>query len=232
MTHFARQAPSGVKPPPPPSAVVGMVGGGQLARMTAQAAISLGIELRILSADANDPAVTAGAAHILGSPHDLQALQHFAAGCDVLTYDHENVPINHQRALHQAGSRLAPPPEAALFGLDNLHARRKMQAQHFPVPPFGYARSVAEVDHFAAEHGWPLVAKTPRGGYDGRGVWILHDSSQAQHLLRTVSHGLLLEPKVDLITEIAVVVARSAVGEIRAYPAVQTVQRDGCAAKY
>lgn len=227
MTPTTQLAASGVKPPPPPSAVVGMVGGGQLARMTAQAAISLGIELRILSAEANDPAVTAGAKHVLGSPHDLNALQHFAAGCDVVTYDHEHVPFQHQQVLHQTGSRLAPPPEAALFGQDKLHARRVMTASEFPVPPFGYARSAADIDRFVADHGWPLIAKTPRGGYDGRGVWTLRDMAQAQQLLATHSEGVLLEPQLDIRTEIAVLVGRSAAGETSSYPAVETVQRDG-----
>jgi 5-(carboxyamino)imidazole ribonucleotide synthase len=220
-------ASTGQRPKPPASAVVGMVGGGQLARMTAQAAISLGIELRILSTDPCDSALTAGAEHVLGSPQDLNALKDFAAGCDVVTYDHEHVPFHHQQALYDHGVRLAPPPHAALFGQDKLHARRTMKAQHCPVPDFVHARSHAEIGRFAADHGWPLVAKTSRGGYDGRGVWILHDSSQARHLLRKLSQGLLLEPKLDISTEIAVLVSRSPTGETKIYPAVETVQRDG-----
>jgi 5-(carboxyamino)imidazole ribonucleotide synthase len=224
---FGSAASTDQRPKPPASAVVGMVGGGQLARMTAQAAISLGIELRILSTDPCDSAVTAGAQHVLGSPQDLEALKAFAAGCDVVTYDHEHVPFHHQQTLHDNGARLAPPPNAALFGQDKLHARRTMKAQSLPVPPFAYAQSVADIDRFAGHHGWPLVAKAPRGGYDGRGVWILADSSQAQHRLLTSTQGLLLEPKLDIITEIAVLVTRSPTGETKTYPAVETVQRDG-----
>jgi 5-(carboxyamino)imidazole ribonucleotide synthase len=207
--------------------VVAMVGAGQLARMTHQAAIALGVELRVLATREDEPAVTAGARPVIGSPDRLEDLRRLVAGADVVTFDHEQVPAEHLAALEAGGVRLAPSARAKLFAQDKSHARRELAARGLPIPPFVHARTRADLEGFAADHGWPLMGKTPRGGYDGRGVFPLPDLETAAAKLAESPDGLLLEPHLTLERELAVLVARSATGESVAYPVVETVQRDG-----
>ncbi len=208
-----------------PAARVAMVGAGQLARMTHQAAIDLGIELRVLAADDGEPAVRAGAAHMIGSADDLEDLRRLAQDCAVVTFDHERIPPEHLRTLERDGIPLAPGHGAKLLAQDKLHARRELARLGFPVPPFADARTQEDADQFAAVHGWPLIGKAPRGGYDGRGVWTLDDPAAVEALLDQVPDGLVLEPRLAIERELAILVARSATGQLVAYPVVETVQR-------
>jgi len=208
------------------SATVAMVGAGQLARMTQQAAIALGVRLRVLAAGPGEPAVAAGAQCVLGDPADLECLRELAQGAEVLTLDHERVPPEHLHALERDGVALEPCAAAALFGQDKLHARRELSRRGFPVPEFAHARSREEVASFAAAHGWPLIAKAPRGGYDGRGVWTLAGPADAHELLTALPDGLLVEPELRIECELAVLLARSRSGECVCYEPVQTLQRD------
>lgn len=205
--------------------VVAMVGAGQLARMTQQAAIALGVRLRVL-ANGGDCAVDAGAECVTGAPDRLDDLRTLAAGADVLTYDHEGVPPEHLAALEAEGVRLAPSATAKLLAQDKLHARRELAHAGFPVPAYAHARSEADVADFAAEHGWPLVAKAPRGGYDGRGVNTLAGPQNVPDALAGQPDGLLLEPHLQIERELAVLVARSPTGEAIAYPVVETIQHE------
>ena len=206
---------------------VAMVGAGQLARMTQQAAIALGVKLTVLAGGEDDPAVQAGAQSHLGTAAALEDLRAIARTAPVLTFDHERVDPESLAALESEGMTLAPCAAAHLFAQDKLHQRRELAALGFPVPPFHHARTTGEADAFAGEHGWPVVGKPPRGGYDGKGVFILENLEETAALLRAHSDGLLLEPLLDLEAEIAVLVARSRSGEIRTYPVIQTVQVDG-----
>jgi 5-(carboxyamino)imidazole ribonucleotide synthase len=216
------------EPPRPPlaSAVVAMVGAGQLARMTHQAAIALGVELRVLAGRDDEPAVRAGASYRLGSPDRLDDLRALAAGADVVTFDHEGIDPEHLAALEAEGVPLAPGAAAKLLAQDKLHARHRFAQLGYPVPPFAHARTQDAVVAFAAEHGWPLIGKAPRGGYDGRGVFVLDDAAAAARVLALQPDGLVLEPHLPIVRELAIVVARSATGERVAYPVAETVQRD------
>jgi 5-(carboxyamino)imidazole ribonucleotide synthase len=206
--------------------IVAMVGAGQLARMTQQAAIALGVELRVLTDDAQAPAVSAGARQVPGSPDRLADLRALADGADVVTFDHEGIAPEDLARLEAEGVPLAPSAGAKRLAQDKLHARRELAALGFPVPPFAHARTRAEVEAFAAAHGWPLVGKAPRGGYDGRGVFGLGGLEAAERALGDHEGGLLLEPHLAIERELAVLVARSASGERVAYPVVESVQRD------
>jgi 5-(carboxyamino)imidazole ribonucleotide synthase len=212
----------------PFSASVGMVGAGQLARMTQQAAIGLEIDLRVLAERDDEPAVLAGAAPVIGRPGDLDALRALAAVSDVVTFDHEQIPLEHLAALEAEGVRLAPRAAGKRLAQDKLHARQELSARGFPLPPFTLARTRDEAQRFADAHGgWPLIAKTPRGGYDGRGVFVLDSLQDAGRELATRPNGLILEPKLELTRELAALVAANQDGQIATYPVVQTVQEDG-----
>ncbi len=210
---------------------VGMVGGGQLARMTHQAAVALGQTLRVLATSPDDSAALVTPDVELGHHTDLAALRTFAQGCDVVTFDHEHVPNEHIHALVAEGHTVYPGADALQFAQDKAAMRRQLAALGAPVPPFAVLDSfdASAVEQFGGEHGWPVVAKSARGGYDGRGVWVLPDSSAVVAAAEALSRSgeLVLEPFIAMRRELAAVVARSPFGQAAAWPVVQTVQSDG-----
>ena len=207
--------------------VVGIVGGGQLARMTHQAAIALGQSLRVMAASADDGAALVAADTLVGHHTDLHALRRFAKDCDVVTFDHEHVPGEHIRALAAEGVVLRPGADALRFAQDKRAMRERLGELGVPVPAWRPVASAAEIGDFAAEVGGPpVVAKAIRGGYDGRGVWVLAEPGDADRLV-TAGVELIVEEAVRLRRELAVMVARSPWGQVAAYPVVETVQRDG-----
>ncbi|TDD51443.1 5-(carboxyamino)imidazole ribonucleotide synthase [Saccharopolyspora elongata] len=210
--------------------VVGMIGGGQLARMTHQAAIPLGQSLKVLATSADDAAALVAPNVEIGHHADLEALKNFAQGCDVVTFDHEHVPGEHLRALAASGVSVQPGPDALLHAQDKLVMRRKLAELGLPVPPFAEVTSVGDALEFGAEHGWPCVLKTARGGYDGRGVWVLDTPDSAKRTVTELLESgsrLLVEQCVPLRRELAALVARSPFGQGAAWPLVETVQEDG-----
>ncbi|WP_200209356.1 5-(carboxyamino)imidazole ribonucleotide synthase [Micromonospora coerulea] len=210
--------------------VVGMVGGGQLARMTHQAAIALGQSLRVLALAPDDGAALVAADVQYGDHTDLAALRTFAKGCDVVTFDHEHVPTEHIRALADEGVKLFPPADALLHAQDKRVMRERLGELGAPNPAWRPVTAQADLVAFGDELGWPVVLKAARGGYDGRGVWLVDDAAQAAELGATLLAGgtsLIVEERVALRRELAVQVARSPFGQVAAYPVVETVQRDG-----
>ncbi|WP_432420337.1 5-(carboxyamino)imidazole ribonucleotide synthase [Nocardia neocaledoniensis] len=215
-----------------PSAMptVTMVGGGQLARMTHQAAVALGQRLRVLAERPDDPAAQVTPEVVLGSHSDLSALRKAAVGSHALTFDHEHVPTEHLDVLVAEGVNVAPPPQALIYAQDKLAMRTKLSELGLPVPAFVEVTAPADAIAFGDEHGWPFVLKAVRGGYDGRGVWMPADATEAERLVtEQLAHGvqLLAEAKVDLARELSAMVARSPFGQAATWPVVETVQRNG-----
>ena len=207
-----------------------MVGGGQLARMTHQAAIALGQTLRVLAASPDDPAARVTPDVVIGAHTDLDALRKAAAGADALTFDHEHVPTELLEKLVADGVNVAPPPSALIHAQDKLVMRRRLEALGASVPRFAEVTEPADVDAFAARVDAPLVVKTVRGGYDGRGVTLARDVAEAREVAgRYLADGaaVLVEEKVAMRRELAALAARSPFGQGAAWPVVQTVQRDG-----
>jgi 5-(carboxyamino)imidazole ribonucleotide synthase len=207
-----------------------MIGGGQLARMTHQAAIALGQTLRVLAAAPDDPAAQVSPDVVLGAHTDIEALRRAAAGADALTFDHEHVPTELLEKLVAEGVKVAPPPEALIHAQDKLVMRRRLQALAAPVPRFAEVTTVDDVDDFAKLVGGPIVVKTVRGGYDGRGVILARDVAEAREAAgRYLADGVavLVEERVAMRRELSALVARSPFGQGAAWPIVQTVQRDG-----
>jgi 5-(carboxyamino)imidazole ribonucleotide synthase len=207
--------------------VVAMVGGGQLARMTHQAAIALGQSLRVLAVDPDDSAALIAADVRQGDHRDLAALRALADGATVVTFDHEHVPTEHLRALEADGVRVAPGPGALVHAQDKLVLRRRLAEAGEPQPAWAAVRSVADVVAFAdAGAGWPVVVKTPRGGYDGRGVFVVGGPDDVEGLFDEYDE-LLVERRVPMVRELAALVARSPFGQVAVWPVVETVQQDG-----
>ncbi|SHN85043.1 5-(carboxyamino)imidazole ribonucleotide synthase [Geodermatophilus obscurus] len=206
--------------------VVAMVGGGQLARMTHQAAVALGQSLRVLSTGPDESAALVAADVRLGDHRDLDALLALAEGATVVTFDHEHVPTEHLCALEAAGHRVAPGPDALVHAQDKLVLRRALAAAGEPQPVWAEVASVAEVAAFGDRHGWPVVVKTPRGGYDGRGVFVVDGVDDVAGLFGRYD-VLLVEQRVPMVRELSALVARSPFGQVAVWPVVETVQRDG-----
>ncbi len=211
--------------------VVGVVGGGQLARMMQQPAIALGIGLRVLATSVQDSASQAVRDVRIGEHDDLEALRAFAAGCDVVTFDHEHVPPVHLEALEAEGVRVRPGPGALVHAQDKIVMREALSAAGVPCPRWAVVSHVADVAEFAALAGWPVVLKASRGGYDGRGVWVLEDISAVAAVweVTPLPSGArwLAEECVDFVQELCAQVARSPHGQAVAYPVVRTVQTGG-----
>lgn len=207
-------------------APVGMVGGGQLARMTYQAGIALGLTMPVLAERPDDSAALIGAGTVIGSPQSLEALRDFARRCEVVTFDHELVPAQHLAALEAEGAVLRPGARTMRFAQDKAYQREVLGALGIPVPFNRRVASIDELAMFGDELGWPCVVKAITGGYDGRGVWIFEEPGQAKELFAT-GREFLAESFVPIDREIAVLVARRPNGETVIYPAVETVQIDG-----
>jgi 5-(carboxyamino)imidazole ribonucleotide synthase len=206
--------------------VVGMVGGGQLSRMTHQAAISLGLSLRVLADATHDSAALVANGVVVGEHTSLEDLRAFAAGCEVVTFDHEHVPGPLVEALEELGHQVHPGSVALRHAQDKLVMRERLAAMGVPVPPFTPVATRRDVEGFARHVGWPLVLKAATGGYDGKGVWVVEDGAQAQEVLDS-GLRILAEQRVALRRELAAVVARSPYGQAAAWPVVETVQQDG-----
>jgi len=206
-----------------------MVGGGQLARMTSQAAAGLGVGFRVLAAEASDSAAQVAAGTQLGDYRSLADLRAFAAGCDVLTFDHEHVPGPHLEALERDGAKVRPDAGALRSTQDKLATRERMARMGIACPRFAPARTLEQVEAFAGGS-WPVVLKAVSGGYDGKGVWVCETAAEAADALASgLAHGigLMAEEYVNFDRELAVLAARSPHRQGAVYPVVQTVQRDG-----
>jgi len=206
--------------------VVGMVGGGQLSRMTHQAGIALGLSLRVLADATHDSAAQVANGVSLGAHTSLEDLMAFAEGCEVVTFDHEHVPGELIRALEDKGHTVHPGSAALLHAQDKLVMRTRLTDLGAPVPPFAAVATADELTAFADEHGWPVVLKAATGGYDGKGVWVVQSADEAAPVLAS-GVRLLAEQHVPLVRELAAVVARSPYGQAAAWPVVETVQQDG-----
>lgn len=205
-----------------------MVGAGQLARMTAQAAIPLGVSLQVLAASPDDAAALITGT-VPGSHDSMPDLLAFAERCEVVTFDHEHVPPEHLAALVEKGHRLHPRPAALRCAQDKTAMRTRLGELGVQVPPWQPVSDRADLDAFAERYGWPVVVKAVRGGYDGRGVWVLPDAAAAAELVAAVAAGteFMVEAFQPLRRELAVLVARSPGGEVATWPIIETVQRDG-----
>ncbi|MDH6628059.1 5-(carboxyamino)imidazole ribonucleotide synthase [Streptomyces sp. LBL] len=232
--------------------VVGMVGGGQLARMTHEAGIPLGIRFKLLSDTPQDSAAQVVSDVVIGDYRDLDTLREFARGCDVITFDHEHVPTEHLRALEAEGIPVRPGPDALVHAQDKGVMRARLDAIGVPCPRHRIVSDPQDVAAFAAEglpggsggsggsdgsggsegsegsegDGFPVVLKTVRGGYDGKGVWVVNNVAEAEEPFRA-GVPVLAEEKVDFVRELAANVVRSPHGQAVAYPVVESQQVNG-----
>ncbi|WP_144877202.1 5-(carboxyamino)imidazole ribonucleotide synthase [Microbacterium sp. 1.5R] len=210
---------------------VGVIGGGQLARMMIAPAVEIGLDLRVLAESEGMSARIAATA--VGDYRDLDTVKAFVKDVDVVTFDHEHVPQEILRALVADGVSVHPGPDALQFAQDKLVMRARLAELGVPQPDWAPVRDAAELQAFLDAHGGSGVVKTPRGGYDGKGVRVVRAADEAQDWIDALPAGdaLLVEELVGFVRELAQQVARRPSGDMVAYPVVETVQRDGVCAE-
>lgn len=201
---------------------VGMIGAGQLARMTHQAAIALGQSLKVLAGDPAESAAVVTPATAYGDYRNVEDLRGFAKGCTVVTFDHEHVPQEALRALVAEGVEVQPRPEALLYAQDKQAMRNRLTELGLPQPRWAPVDSISDVEAF----GLPCVLKAATGGYDGKGVWMIDTPADAEAVLAS-GIRLIVEERMALQRELAIQIARSPRGETAVYPVVETVQTGG-----
>ncbi|WP_392507198.1 5-(carboxyamino)imidazole ribonucleotide synthase [Naumannella halotolerans] len=224
---------SATDPDSPPTSprpfVVGIIGGGQLARMMYPAAIRLGLQVRLLAEGPDVSAAQVVGDVTVGDYTDAETVQAFAARCDVITFDHEHVPTEILRSLEQAGTAVRPGPDALVHAQDKAVMRERLTTMGAPVPSWQVVADEQALIAFGDAHGWPLIAKTSRGGYDGKGVWKLDSAAQAAEPFANLKPGvrIVAEEFVPFVRELSALVVRSPSGQAAAYPVSESVQRDG-----
>lgn len=198
--------------------------------MMIPAAIELGVDITVLAEQGGMSAEIA--ADRVGDYTDTATVLEFARGVDVVTFDHEHVPQDVLRAIVAAGIPVHPGPDALRFAQDKLLMRERLSELGLPVPDWARVESLGELDDFIAAHGGAAVVKTPRGGYDGKGVRVVRSAAEVAEWFATIAEdgrpgALLVEELVDFRRELAQLVARRPSGEIAAWPVVETVQVGG-----
>lgn len=210
---------------------IGVIGGGQLARMMTPPAIHLGLQLAVLAEAEGSPAALATTQ--VGDYNQVEVVAAFAQTVDVITFDHEHVPLSVLEAIEATGKSVQPPSKALAFAQNKLHMRQKLSTLGLPMPAWAEIKTADQLDDFIASQGGVAILKTPIGGYDGKGVRVVRNSSDASDWISNINNfggSLLAEEKVDFVRELAQLSARSVSGEFVAWPLVETQQVDGVCA--
>jgi len=196
---------------------VGVIGAGQLARMMVAPATALGIDLLLLAAEENDSGAQITNS-VIGDFRDLETVREFAKKCDVITFEHELIPLAIIKALENDGVVVRPSSASFIYSQNKAAMREFLK--DFPAPTWQVISKADEVKKF------PVIAKSISGGYDGRGVWKVISIDQLEEIL-VETNQLLIEELIDFDFEIAVMVARSPHGQATTWTPTQTVQKDG-----
>lgn len=196
---------------------VGVIGAGQLARMLVAPATALGIDLLLLAAEENDSAAQITNS-VIGDFRDLETVREFAKKCDVITFEHELIPLAIIKSLESDGVVVRPSSASFIYSQNKAVMREFLR--DFPAPKWQVISKANEITDF------PVIAKSISGGYDGRGVWKVNTIDQLEEILDETNQ-LLIEELIDFDLEIAVMVARSPHGQATTWTPTQTVQKDG-----
>lgn len=212
--------------------LVSVVGGGQLARMMAEPAAALHIDLRVLVEAEDSSAAQVIPNAPVGTPRDLEAMRALTQGANVLTFEHEHIPADVLNTLAAAGVNIQPPARALTAAQDKIHMRKVLSQAGVPCPRWTAATSRQELRAFGDTAGWPLIVKVPTGGYDGKGVLVLHEDDAdgwgiVDEWLSAERGEVLAEEKVDFVRELAALGARRPSGQFVSWPVVQTIQENG-----
>ena len=207
---------------------VGVIGGGQLARMMIAPSKKLGLTLKVLAESEGSPAAEAATA--VGDYNQLSVVRDFSKTVDVISFDHEHVPLQVLEALEAEGVNIQPPSRALRFAQNKLQMRKRLGELGLPMPIWAEIKDAESLDEFIMANGGVAILKTPIGGYDGKGVMVVRSSNEASEWLKNLDSfggSLLAEEKVDFVRELSQLGARRPSGDFLAWPLVETIQEHG-----
>lgn len=207
---------------------VGVIGGGQLARMMIAPSKKMGLALKVLAESEDSPAAEAATA--VGDYNQLSVVRDFSKTVDVISFDHEHVPLAVLEALEAEGVNIQPPSRALRFAQNKLQMRKRIGELGLPMPVWAEIKDAKSLDDFISENGGVAILKTPIGGYDGKGVMVVRSSNEASDWLNNLDSfggSLLAEEKVDFVRELSQLGARRPSGDFLAWPLVETIQENG-----
>jgi 5-(carboxyamino)imidazole ribonucleotide synthase len=211
-----------------PGSTIGILGGGQLGRMLAEAASRLGFDVVVLERDADSPAGRVAVRTLVGAYDDAGALQALAAAADVVTYEFENVPAASVQALTALGVEVAPGPKALSVAQDRVDEKTFLNAQGVATVAFAAASTPAEAAAAVARIGAPCLMKTRRDGYDGKGQrWVEHAAAAEAVFEALGGRPVIVEARADFVRELSVIAARGHDGAIAAYPLAENHHEGG-----
>jgi len=207
---------------------VGVIGGGQLARMMIAPSKKLGLTLKVLAELEGSPAAEAATA--VGDYNQLSVVRDFSKTVDVISFDHEHVPLQVLEALEAEGVNIQPPSRALRFAQNKLQMRKRLGELGLPMPIWAEIKDAKSLDEFIMANGGVAILKTPIGGYDGKGVMVVRSSNEASEWFKNLDSfggSLLAEEKVDFVRELSQLGARRPSGDFLAWPLVETIQEHG-----
>ena len=208
---------------------IGIIGGGQLAKMTALAGLQLGCDVIVLERSSASPAATLALHSIVGDWNDPEVLLQLAAQSDVITLENEFVDAGALRVLEASGARLLPTADSIALTQDKFVQKSTLAEAGLPVSAFRKVASIQDILDAGSHYGWPVVLKTRRNGYDGKGNFTVRDAGEAAAGWENLSAGkseLFVEAFCPFERELAAIVTRARDGSSAAYPVVESVQRD------
>jgi 5-(carboxyamino)imidazole ribonucleotide synthase len=213
------------------SPILGILGGGQLARMTAYAAFRLGLRVHVMETFADSPAGQIAHREVVGEPADHKLLVEFASGCDVVTLESEFINEEHLVQIEHAGCALFPRAASVAKIQDKLVQKKTLRAAGIPVALFQEVNEHDDAEGFGEEMGYPFLLKARRGGYDGYGNATVAGPAEINEGWKKITKGdvecdLYAEAFVPFAKELAVMVARSRSGELVVYPLAETIQKN------
>lgn len=208
---------------------IGIIGGGQLAKMTALAGLQLGCDVVVLERSSASPAATLALHSIVGDWDDPQVLLQLAAQSDVITLENEFVDAGSLRILEKSGARLLPTADSIARTQDKFVQKTTLVEAGLPVSPFRAVASIDDIRAAGGDYGWPVVLKTRRNGYDGKGNFTVRSAADARAGWEQLGAGkaeLFVEAFCPFDRELAIIITRARDGGAAAYPVVESVQRD------
>jgi len=208
---------------------IGIIGGGQLARMTAIAAYRLGIQIAILDPDSNSPAPQIVHKNVIGSLNDVNKLEELTKISDVITLENEFVDAPLLDHLESLGAKVFPTSKTVGLIQDKLTQKRSMGSSGIQVPNFKDVSTPEDILVAGEKYGWPLILKVRRNAYDGRGNDFIkgpEEVSRAWNNLGVDKRKLMIESFIKFKKELAAMVVRNTIGETAVYPVVETIQKN------
>lgn len=211
-----------------PGQTIGILGGGQLGRMLAQAAARLGFDVAILEPERNSPAGRVAAKAVVAAYDDPEGLEKLAKLASVVTYEFENVPAAAVARLVEMGVEVAPGPEALRVAQDRLEEKSFLNAHGAATVAFAAAGSADEAVAATEQLGAPVLMKTRREGYDGKGQrWVEHAPDAAKAFVELGGVPVIVEAAADFVRELSIIAARGRDGATAVYPLAENHHEGG-----